>query len=100
MPALLNLGNLEYLDENLEKARQYYSRAYDRNPDNPKTILAMARINHRMENYGTAARLYAELEKLDSQLASRFSYLGSRGEEARRATDVRLIKETVIWSDE
>jgi tetratricopeptide (TPR) repeat protein len=100
MPALLNLGNLEYLDENLEKAYQYYSRAYDSDPDNPKTILAMARINHRLENYGTATRLYAELEKMDSQLAARFSYLGLKGEDARRAADVRIVKETVIWSDE
>jgi len=94
------LGNLEYLDENLEKAYQYYSRAYDSDPDNPKTILAMARINHRLENYGTATRLYAELEKMDSQLAARFSYLGLKGEDARRAADVRIVKETVIWSDE
>jgi tetratricopeptide (TPR) repeat protein len=99
VPALLNMGNIHFLREDSARAREYYEKAAAREPENPKAVLCMARLNHKMENYGTAKTLYAKLKALDPGLASQFAYLDMRGEEAARAADASKAKEAMVWSD-
>ena len=100
LPALLNIGNLYYIQDNLNKAREYYLRAQTLSPNNPKVLLAVARIDHDLENYGTAREAYSKLKEINPNLAARFSYLDLRGNEAERAADVAQVKGVVLWEEE
>ncbi|MEW5816631.1 MAG: tetratricopeptide repeat protein [Spirochaetota bacterium] len=100
IPALLNLGNIYYLDKKMDKALGYYERAYKKEPENPNVLLCMARVNHELENYGLVKRTYEELKRKDPDLALRFAYLDLRGEEASRAAEISQAKEVMLWQEE
>jgi parallel beta-helix repeat protein len=100
VPALLNLGNIYYLEDDMEKALLYYEKAYSPEPGNPKVILCMARVNHELENYGIVNKFYNKLKETDPDLAARYLYLGLKGEESTRAADISGVKDTVLWDEE
>ena len=100
MPTLLNLGNLLFLEKDMDGAEEYYSRAEKLAPDNAKVVLSIAKVNHALENYGTAQKAYSKLKEIDPELAGRFAYLDFRGDESARASDIEIIKETVLWEEE
>jgi tetratricopeptide (TPR) repeat protein len=100
VPALLNVGNVYFLKGQLSEAQTYYKRAQAVAPDNPTVLLGIARVDHELENYGTARQAYEKLKTLAPELAERFSYLALRGEEAGRAADVSGVKGIVVWNDE
>jgi tetratricopeptide (TPR) repeat protein len=99
-PAMVNLGNIHYLQGNLFKALDYYEAAQSRAPDDPRVLLNIARANHEIENYGTARRAYSQLQEVSPSLANRFAYLGLRGEEAARAAQAGDVEGVILWSDE
>ncbi len=99
-PAMVNLGNIHYLQGNLFKALDYYEAAQSRAPDDPGVLLNIARANHDIENYGTARRAYSQLQEVSPSLANRFAYLGLRGEEAARAAQAGDVEGVILWSDE
>ena len=43
-PALVNLGNIYYLREEMDRALDYYRRAFDRDPGNARILLALSRV--------------------------------------------------------
>jgi tetratricopeptide (TPR) repeat protein len=100
VPALLNLGNIHYMEDDMEKALSYYERAYVSEPGNPKVILCMARVNHELENYGIVNKLYNKLKEADPDLAALYLYLGVKGEESTRAAHMSGVKDTVLWDEE
>jgi tetratricopeptide (TPR) repeat protein len=97
VPALLNMGNILYLSGEKAKALDYYNRAYAKDPENPRVLLAVARVNHDLENYFAAKKFYAELKARDPDLALQFAYLDMKGEEATRAAEVSGVGGTVVW---
>lgn len=98
-PALLNLGNVRYLEGDMQGALSFYNRAQRLTPDNAVAILAVARANHALENYGTAKTAYDKLKSTDPVLASRFAYLDLRGSESSRAADIAQVKDVVVWEE-
>jgi tetratricopeptide (TPR) repeat protein len=94
------MGNLYYMQDELSKAKEYYDRASALSPDNPKVLLAVARVDHELENYGTARQAYAKLKELSPELADRFAYLDLRGSQAARAADAAQLKGVVLWEEE
>ena len=101
LPALLNLGNLAYLDQDWLNAQKYYQKASDLVPNNPHVLLAVARVNQQLENYGNVKRSYAKLAKIDPLLAQQYSYLalGSQAGSAR-AADIQTEQRQVLWEGE
>jgi tetratricopeptide (TPR) repeat protein len=99
VPALVNMGNLAFQMGDLEKSLEYYERAARKEPENAKALLCLARVNHELENYGSAQRLYGRLKALDPALAERFAYLELKGEEAARAAEAGVLRETVLWAE-
>ncbi len=97
LPALLNLGNLCYARNDPAKALQFYERAYRKDPENAHVLLALARVNHDLENYGQVKQMYGQLKMVDPDLASSYAYLDLRGEEATRAADLSEVKERIEW---
>ena len=99
-PALINMGNIYYLEGQMEKALTYYERAAKKAPDNPRVLLCLARVSHELENYGLVRKSYQELKRVDPDLADQFAYLDLRGEEAARAAEMSAVKEVVLWEEE
>jgi tetratricopeptide (TPR) repeat protein len=98
-PALLNLGNVFFLKGRMDDALEYYTRAQKCMPDNAKVLLALARVNHAIENYAIAKAAYDKLKTANPALAAQFSYLSLRGEEAGRAADLSDVKDVVVWEE-
>jgi hypothetical protein len=98
-PAFVNLGNIAFLGGDAAKAESFYARAYAAAPKDPGVLLAVARVNFELENYGLAKKAYEELKKIDPALADRFAYLELRGEDAARAADAAGAKEEVVWHE-
>ncbi len=99
-PALINMGNLLYMEDNFTEALQYYAQAYELNDRSSTALLCIARTNHELENYGTVRNQYALLKTMDQDLAAQFAYLDLRGAEANRAADAAGISEIVLWDEE
>lgn len=101
LSALLNLGNLAYLEQDWLNAQRYYQRASDLAPNSSHVLLAVARVNQELENYGNVKRSYAQLRQIDPVLAQRYSYLamGATGGNAR-AADVEAQRMEVVWEGE
>jgi len=100
VPALINMGNISFLNSEIKEALKYYERAVKKEPDNPKALLSVARAGHELENYGTVSESYDKLKTIDPGLAERFAYLDLRGDEAARAAEVSEVMEVVVWDEE
>jgi tetratricopeptide (TPR) repeat protein len=99
VPALVNLGNICYLNSDMQNALTYYERASKLAPENSRVLLCVARAHHELENYGLVKEAYNSLKKTDPDLAYQFSYLDLRGEEAVRAASISNVKEIVLWEE-
>ena len=99
VPTLVNMGNLSYLRGDFKKALTYYNRAYKQAPTDATVVLAVARANQELQNYGTVKETFDALKKLDPALASRFAYLDLQGEQSTRAAEVSRVKNVVVWEE-
>jgi hypothetical protein len=99
VPALLNLGNLAFLKADYRKAQGFYQRAYQQSPHSGNVLLAMARVNHAQQNYGSVKEYYQELQTVDPDVASQFAYLDLQGAEATRAAEANNVLNTVVWEE-
>jgi len=100
-PALVNLGNLEYLRERWDSALEYYERALALEPSDASALLGLARTHHELENYGMVQRSYAKVKEADPELAARFAYLDLKAsEDTMRAADGGMARGAVIWEEE
>ena len=100
MPALMNLGNIYYLNDEMEKALELYERATRIQPKNPKVLLHVARANHELENYGSVKKSYNKLKKVDPDLAMEYAYLDLASDDATRAANRSQMKDVMIWEEE
>jgi tetratricopeptide (TPR) repeat protein len=100
LPALIDMGNIYFLEQNYFIALDYYERAYEMDESNITAVFCMARIHHQMENYSFVKKYYAILKEMDSELSERFSYLELRQEELSRASGLAAEMEVMIWEEE
>jgi tetratricopeptide (TPR) repeat protein len=101
LPALINLGMLNFLEGDLQGALEYYRRAQAADPEHPNVLLGIARISYELGDYGTATSAYDTLELVKPELAERFAYLELGGTETTaRASDATVARETAVWEDE
>jgi tetratricopeptide (TPR) repeat protein len=98
-PALVNLGNIYFLQENWDKALSYYQRAVKKDASNALALLGVARASHEKQNYGDVQTAYKALKTVNAALASRYSYLELTGSEATRAASVAQVQGVVDWSE-
>jgi tetratricopeptide (TPR) repeat protein len=99
LPALINFGNIYFMQAGYDKALEYYNRAAKKAPKNPTVLLCVARANHALENYSIAKQAYADLQVVAPDLAAQFAYLDLRGDEATRAADASGLGKKVVWSE-
>jgi len=98
-PSLLNMGNILYMQNNMDQAFTYYERAYRNNVKNPKALLALAKISYNKGEYTEADKYYSELNRVDSQLADRYTYLRLGNSGISRASQVQN-REDVLWDED
>ncbi len=100
LPALINMGNLAFLDGDLNRALSYYEQAYKRQPNNSTVVLSLAKVNHELANYGEVNRLYGLLKKQEPELAERYTYLDLKAaDETARASEAQRMKDVMIWEE-
>lgn len=100
IPALLNLGHIEFLDEEYRTAASYYDRVLAIQSDHPNALLAAARAHHELENYGNVNAYYAQLRTLSPRLAADYAYLDlSSSNETARAQAASELEGRVIWEE-
>ncbi len=100
VPVLLNSGNIYFLQGDYETAWEYYKRAEAITPDNRYVLLGIARVAFEEENYGMVRKAYNKLKEIAPNVASRFSYLELRGEEASKASAFEVLRSMVVWDEE
>lgn len=99
VPALVNLGNLAFLDNKLEEADSYYRQALQEEPENTSALLGVARVAYEMENYAAAEGTHARLSEIAPELAERFAYLGSGIEQSGRAANAMTVRRAMVWEE-
>ena len=96
--ALGNMGNIKFLDEDFIVALDYYNKAFNIAPDNPKILAGLAKTYYEIQDYGSVTEYYNKLKIADSETAARFSYLVSETNKVGRASS-QDIREVVIWNE-
>jgi tetratricopeptide (TPR) repeat protein len=100
VPAIINMGNLAFINDEYASAKRYYEKAYDKAPANKTVLLNLAKVNYELGRYRQVDEYYSALKKQDAELASRFSYLDLKaGDTGSRAADVGLMKEEMVWEE-
>jgi len=97
--ALVNLGNIHYLKEDMDTALDYYKRALAEAPSNSVALLGLAKASYEKEDYASVDSALAQLEELDPKKAEEFSYLGSGVDSGARASSAAQ-KEISAWDEE
>ena len=95
--ALVNLGNIAYLKEDMKSALAYYNRALKKVPDSSAALLGVARASYELEDYSSVNGALAQLKVSDPTAAARFSYLGGGGEARAAEAGKREVEE---WTED
>ncbi len=98
-PTLINMGNIYFLQQRNSEALEYLERAENLSPENPRLLLALARVQHIMGEYARAETTFTLLKKMDPVLASSISFVASKEGQTNRASEVIRLKETIIWEE-
>jgi tetratricopeptide (TPR) repeat protein len=96
-PALVNLGNIALLQNDIQESLGYFERAIRREPDNLSALVGMAKANYELENMGSVRTIYKKIEGLDAKTAARLSYLVSKGDESARAAEAG--RDEAFWDE-
>ena len=98
-PALVNLGNLRYLEGNPREALSFYLRAQLVMPEDAGVNLSVARAQYELEQYRLAEASYSVAAELDADLVADYAYIINVTNEAGRAASMD-VRGQVVWADE
>ena len=96
--AIVNLGNVAFLDQDFEGSLGYYRSALERDRDDSLALLGAARCYYELDEYMRSDALYAELGTRDATLGRRYAYLGSFIDTDGRAWSLSERLQTTTWS--
>jgi tetratricopeptide (TPR) repeat protein len=83
----------------MNKALLFYERASKKEPNNPRILLGLTRVNYKLGNYDAAKKTYSRLKSIDPDLAQDFSYLESAAQSGSRASLMSGVNERVLWEE-
>lgn len=93
----VNLGNIAYLNRQLESAAVFFEKATRIDPFNPVVLLGQARVNYELENYGVTVDSFNKLELIDEELAADFSYLLDKEPDRALLEEIEVLRRKVFW---
>ena len=100
LPAMLNLGNLYFIQSKWKEALGFYQMASDFDPNSPHVLLAIAKADQELKNYDEMKQKYQKLKDLDPSLAAQYAYLGEGTDTGARAEDIAIERQAVLWETE
>ncbi len=74
-PALVNMGNVQFLKNDFPKAMSYYQQALQLRPQFAAALLNAGVVSHFMGKSDDAKKYYQQAEAIDPALAADFQYL-------------------------
>jgi tetratricopeptide (TPR) repeat protein len=98
VPALCNLGNIDFLEGRYEEAVVRFERALALEPGVKAALLGLARSRYELDQFSESDALFSALRAADPALADRFAYLSSRIEGAASRASAAADRRDVIWS--
>ncbi|MCX7038157.1 MAG: tetratricopeptide repeat protein [Spirochaetes bacterium] len=96
-PAHVNLGNLQILAGDYDKALSYFEKAAAIKPDSHAAQLGLARVFYELQQYDRAREHYGRLQMLQPAVAERFSYIETRSDATRAASSE---VQAIVWEEE
>lgn len=100
VPALINTGNIHFLQDEMKKARACFERAYEKDPIHPVILLNLSRVNFALDNYGNAKESFKKLKSIDQELAEQYNYIELNGQDALIQAAKTEKNKKVIWIEE
>ncbi len=98
-PTLVNLGNINLLRGDYEKALPLYESALQKDSESPGALLGLTRANHELGRQALANQFLAELKSQDPETAAKYASIGS-AEQVARAEDAETLNSRMYWMDE
>ena len=99
VPSLINMGNIRYIQSDMQKALEYYERAALIEPESPTVLLSLARTNFELEDYLESKNAYLKLKRADYELAEKYAYLDLNEGDTARASSAVKTQEGIIWDE-
>ena len=99
-PALVNLGNLEFLQGNISSALERYQAALVASPENRTALLGVARSQYELGNAANAREAHIELARVAPEVAAEYSYLASGASTSERASGGGAEPFDLLWAEE
>ena len=101
VPAMVNLGNIFYIQDNIMMAIEYYERARESEPDSVPVLAGLAKAYHEMEEIERVQTIYDRIVELSVDAAESLAYLDARSDTGSRASDTAERKySTIMWDEE
>ncbi len=98
-PTLINLGNINLLRGDFEKALPLFESALSKDPESPGALLGLARANQGLGRLALANRFLAELKARDPATAAKYASIGLADQPAR-AEDYEAQDSSMYWAEE
>jgi len=99
LPALVNLGNVEFIQRRYAKAMEYFSKAYALQKTSLSAVMGLLLSNYELGDQAAVARHYKEIETLDPSAAAEFSYAVRTSPGEGRASAPVDSTEVVQWTE-
>jgi tetratricopeptide (TPR) repeat protein len=98
-PAMLNIGNLYFLENNLDEALRNYREAEQIKPDSPILQIQIARVYNELGMFEESEKSFTKVKVLNPALAERYAFLDVSSTGAARASS-RDLSDLMFWLDE
>jgi tetratricopeptide (TPR) repeat protein len=99
IPAVINLGTVNFNNQDYTKALELYKTALKYQSDDPIALLGAARSLYELDRYADSDVYYEKLCKNDPALASQYGYLGSFSDTRGRSYSLADRLANTTWSD-
>jgi len=100
VPALINLGNICYLRDDLNGAKEHFQMAVARDTDNAAAFIGLAKVNYELGQHEEVKMYCAKVEEINPKYLNSFSYLTDRDSSGAARASSAVQKEAVLWEDD
>lgn len=100
LPACVNLGNIHYVEGNLQKALECYKKAESIKQDSVTVMCNLAQLYYELGNYAIANRYYQLLTRMNPAYAEKIAYIDMSvrdKEAAARAAEEQAPLQNILW---
>ena len=100
VPALINMGNICFLKDDLDEAKKYYQQAVSRNATSAAAYIGLAKVNYELGLSDEVQKYCAKAEEINPKYPDAFPYLFKQGEAGVARASSAQTKEDVAWEEE